>query len=156
MAKMVLAAVVGLFLMAPGLAAPGAQDDTATLGRVFFEQGGTLSRSAPFAAGWLRTQSEPAMIQLDNGRVVRLAENSAAVFRETSKGDIEVVVGSGLVSVKDARGRLLTAGVNSRFIVHPASGEPDSLWQDEGAAAAAAGDAGEEAGDDDFAPRRTP
>lgn len=140
-----------LAMLAPGLARAG---DVAELGMAYAEipgAAGQLDSRGEVVAdrGVVATRSERAIVQLDNGQVLRLDVNSSAVFEALSGGDeVKVTVLSGRVGKWSSRAkRMLTGGAGSWFIVDRSLDDPLLveallLRQDGPAGASAAGESG--------------
>ncbi len=94
------------------------------LGRIFFENPeivGALEPSGKVVEnhGLVKTHSVPAVVHLDNGQVLRFDANSSALLRGNARGEVEVRVLSGRVTKWSDRGRVLTAGQRSFFVLSP-------------------------------------
>jgi hypothetical protein len=63
----------------------------------------------------VRTESDLAIVHLDNGQVLKLEPNSAARFVTQSFDEIDVTVFSGRVIKWSRKGRPSTAGAGSKF-----------------------------------------
>jgi hypothetical protein len=112
-------------LLTAGLALSVAGSEPGDLGRAYDvdpDGHGLLeTRGRALADGEVvRALNHPALVRLDNGRVLELAANSSASFEAGPGGTIEVAVLSGRAVVVGASGRPLVAGCGSRFSLRPA------------------------------------
>jgi hypothetical protein len=73
----------------------------------------------------LKALSHGALLRLDNGRVLKLAPNSSALFEARPDGEVGVRVLSGRVSLVGDAGRTLVAGQRSTFTLSPTLSDPE-------------------------------
>ena len=104
-------------LLASGSCLAG-MDEPSTVGRWFRELPGSSgvldSEGAELADGQLiRTLSEPALLRLDNGHVLKMLGNSALVIESGEAGDVTLTVLAGRLIQVGTRGGLLFAGSGS-------------------------------------------
>ncbi len=78
------------------------------------------------------TQTEPAVIFLDNGRTLKFAPNSAARMAADGSGDVSIRVLAGRVYLSGPDGQILTAGGGGSIRVEPARGDESALFVDDG------------------------
>ena len=107
-------------LVCAGLLSQGVAGPSSRLGRVFHEAPGVpgeLEVSGTDVAGGdvVRSASQPALLRLDNGHVLKLSANSAALIEATTSDDVMVTVLSGRVLAVGRSGRLQVAGKGSTF-----------------------------------------
>jgi hypothetical protein len=77
------------------------------------------SGSPVLSGGLVQASSHGVLLRLDNGHVLRLQANTAALFDGGTDGRVAVTVLSGRVAAVDGGGDLLLAGHNSRFTLGP-------------------------------------
>ncbi len=108
------------------LAAAAGVDEPAAIGRAYFELDGApgiLGAAQPVEDGAIVRALSAAIVHLDNGEVLRLAANSAAIFRAESDGRVAVTVLSGKLS-KSHDGEILHAGAGAAFTLEPSFVDP--------------------------------
>jgi hypothetical protein len=115
---------LGTLLLLSALALSVGATEPERLGRVYDEDAaaadGLAGPGRELASGeLLRAVNEGALVRLDNGQVLRLDPNSAAVFDGGPDRDVRVRVLSGRVATVDAAGRPLVGGVRSSFTLPP-------------------------------------
>ena len=115
-----IASVAGACLVAGllGVASAG----PARLGVLYAEDipGKPATSGSPVLSGGLvQASSHGALLRLDNGHVLRLHANTAALFDGGADGLVAVTVLSGRVVSVDGCGGLLLAGQRSRFTLGP-------------------------------------
>jgi hypothetical protein len=123
--------IVGASL-ALGLALVAVADGTGGLGQVVYRQGeaGRFHESTSVIENnpaLIKTLSRLAIVHLDNGNVLRMEENSAAIFEGYPSGEIRVQVLSGKLSMIGNRGKVRTAGSGSVFSLRPVSVDAESV-----------------------------
>ncbi len=74
------------------------------------------------------TQTEPAVVFLDNGRTLKFAPNSAARMAADESGDVSVRILAGRVYLSGPDGQTLTAGGGGSIRVEPARGDESALF----------------------------
>ncbi len=74
------------------------------------------------------TQTEPAVIFLDNGRSLKFASNSAARMSTDGSGDVSIRVLAGRVYLSGPDGQILTAGGGGTIRVEPARNDESALF----------------------------
>jgi hypothetical protein len=112
-------------VLAAGLAAGGATGGD-EIGRVLFEVAGLPGvvdpEEHPVRASEVLLVPAPAgFVHLANGSVLRLEENSAAVFEPRESGHVAVRLLAGHMAMLDGDGQVLRAGAGSQFTVGPSS-----------------------------------
>ena len=115
-----IASVAGACLVAGLLSVASAEP--ARLGVLYAEDasGRPATKGSPVLPGGLvQASSQGALLRLDNGHVLRLQANTAALFDGGTDGLVAVTVLSGRVAAVDGGGDLLLAGQNSRFTLGP-------------------------------------
>jgi hypothetical protein len=124
--------LVGAGLLATVLAGAAAVAGAAPreIGRIFHEDprsAGTVVRPAEAVldAAIVRTPEAGAILHLENGWVLALAEGSAVRFEADGAGIVNVTVYAGQARAVSAGGRVLRAGQGSRFALPPREGSAD-------------------------------
>jgi hypothetical protein len=115
---------LGVALLAVGVAVVTVGAEPLRLGLVYDEDPelpGTLETvGRPLTAGDLvKALNTGAVVRLDNGHVLKLSPNSAALIEAGPAGEVAVTVLSGRVSMVDEAGRPRLAGPRSRFTLAP-------------------------------------
>ncbi len=88
-----------------------------------------LERGTPVEIpGLIRAENEAVVVQLDNGRVVRLRPHSVAFFAQGEGGSIRLTVGGGIVEVHTTPDDLALAGERSTIVLEPHRRGPESPW----------------------------
>jgi hypothetical protein len=110
--------VLGLAVALPGLA-------RASSARVTYEPpvAGAPAAIDIDAGATVHSGGSIALVRLSNGRTVKLAERSTAMFRELADEAVEVRVSAGLAFVERPEGGVSSAGRNSVFVLR-AAGAP--------------------------------
>ena len=87
---------------------------------------GELMPSGTFVqnGGVAKTFSVGAIVHLRNGQVLKFEENSSAVLSGDPTGEITISVLSGQISKWSTRGRTLSAGRGSVFVLGPSYEDP--------------------------------
>jgi len=115
-----IASVAGACLVAGLLSVASAEP--ARLGVLYAEDApgkAATSGSPVFSGGLVQASSHGALLRLDNGHVLRLRANTAALLDGGTDGLVAVTVLSGRVASVDRSGNLQLAGHSSRFTLRP-------------------------------------
>lgn len=118
---------IGRLLLVAAVLAATAPTLAAELGRVHVRLGDldVDSRSAALEDGeLLRTYSDRMVVHLDNGQVLSLASNTAALFEKLEHEAVKVRVLAGTVEVLADSGKTLGAGAGSWFVLHESFADP--------------------------------
>ena len=122
--------VIGAMLVL-GLAQVALAGEAGRLGYVVYRQAGAGRIHESMATlendrAMIKTLDRTAIVHLDNGNVLRLAENSAVIFEGLPSGGVEVSVLSGKLTMLGSRGKLRTAGSGSFFLLGPVALDTES------------------------------
>jgi hypothetical protein len=93
----------------------------AALERPDLEEEGVVLEWSLSDPGLVTTRLSPAIVHLDNGRVLRLDLGSAVYLRSASDGVVEMAVRAGRVSTSTSWGRTVSAGAGSIVVLRPPS-----------------------------------